>query len=366
MSDTLSYTGFAGPPEGDELNNMIFIAKQQIARLRTIQLVKVLAVNPGDSAMNPTTVDVQVMVDQIDADGNRTPHGTVYGITAGRWHHGRNALLVDPAVGDVGIIHTADRDTSQVIANNGAQSAPGSGRRHDFSDATYVATLFTPKATNYTDLRQGNHTTVTDGNVSHTTTASGGSHTTTSQADDSPHAHVTMGANSPITHTTQKDSSPISNTTQGISSLISFLTQGMSSPISHGTQADNSPLSLTTQGNESPMSQSTTGNNSPMSFSTSGINSPLSLASSGAMSLSSPEPVTMSAGSAAGNVGPLGGDLSGTLPDPDVVGITHVTDANSLPGFTSNALAIAGGLLPGMLYINPTISGSEWVICAAH
>jgi hypothetical protein len=74
----------------------------------------------------------------------------------------------------------------------------------------------------------------------------------------------------------------------------------------------------------------------------------------------------LTAGAAASNVGPLGGDLSGTLPDPNVVGITHINNANSLPVFTSNSAARSGGLNAGQLYINNTISGSEFVLCVAH
>jgi hypothetical protein len=275
VSNTNGFPGFAGPPEGDELNNQLFIAQQQIARLRTVQLVKVLAVYPGDNSKKPTTIDAQVMVDQVDSQGNRTAHDTIYGMTAGRWHNGKNALLVDPVVGDVGIIHTADRDTSTVIANGGAQSAPGSGRRHDFSDATYVATLFTPPPTNYTDLRAGNHTTVTDGNVSHTTTAPNGTYTTTSQAANSPIAHITEAANSAISHLTKAVSSALSYMTQGASSPISHGTQADSSPISHSTMGQTSPISDSTQSSSSPINHSTMGPNSPITFSTGDITSPI-------------------------------------------------------------------------------------------
>ena len=359
MSDT-SYAGFAGPPEGDELNNLLFLVQQQIARLRTTQLVKVLESYPGDNSKNPTTIDMQPVVDQVDTNGNRTAHDVVYGVVASRWHGGRNALLIDPVAGDVGVIHTADRDISQVVANNGEPSAPGSGRRHDFSDSVYIGTVWTPQPTNYTDLRHGNHTTSTDGNVSHTTVASGGSHTTTSEASNSPHVHTTQGENSSISHTTQASNS-----------LMSFLTQGKTSPISHGTQSDSSPISHSTQGKDSPISHSTTADNSPITISTSGRNSPITLSAPGegsgiGLPSGSISGGSLSSGAAAQNVGTLGGDLSGSLPNPSVVGITNVLNANTLPVFASNALALAGGLSAGRLYINNTVSGSEHVLCVVH
>jgi hypothetical protein len=69
-------------------------------------------------------------------------------------------------------------------------------------------------------------------------------------------------------------------------------------------------------------------------------------------------------GAAASNVGALGGDLSGTLPNPNVVGITHINNAQLLPIFASRAAAVTGGLAVGQLYLNNTISGTELVLCA--
>ena len=72
----------------------------------------------------------------------------------------------------------------------------------------------------------------------------------------------------------------------------------------------------------------------------------------------------LASGAAAANVGTLGGDLSGTLPDPEVVRINNV-DASSLHIYATNALARSGGVPVGGLYINNTISGTEQVLCVA-
>jgi len=89
----------------------------------------------------------------------------------------------------------------------------------------------------------------------------------------------------------------------------------------------------------------------------------LQLSSSLPMSLSAPS-MTMPAGSAGANIGALGGDLSGTLPDPQVVNISHAKAG--LPGYNNNAAARAAGVPVGGLYVNLAILAGEEVICIAH
>lgn len=108
---------------------------QLIARISTMKLVKVLAVNP--TAPGRGTVDVQPMVNQIDGDNRATPHGTVYGIPYRSWQYGKNAILADPAVDDMGMMVCADRDISAVKATNDI-GPPGSSRQYDIADGVYL------------------------------------------------------------------------------------------------------------------------------------------------------------------------------------------------------------------------------------
>jgi hypothetical protein len=73
-------------------------------------------------------------VNQTDGQGNMTPHGVIYGIPCPRCQSGANVIINDPNVGDYGILLVADRDISSVKKNAGAQSNPGSYRRHDLAD----------------------------------------------------------------------------------------------------------------------------------------------------------------------------------------------------------------------------------------
>ncbi len=69
--------------------------------------------------------------------------------------------------------------------------------------------------------------------------------------------------------------------------------------------------------------------------------------------------LTMPPGAAAESIGPLGGDLAGTMPNPTVKGAT------GLPVYANNAAARVAGLAVGDLYANTTISGTERVVCVA-
>ena len=148
--------GFAGPPQTDELNRITFLINQVLGTKRTIIPAKIIAVHGGGTAGAPT-LDIQPMINQVDAFGNSTPHGVVYGIACARGFGGANGIICDPVVGDTGLISVADRDISSLKANSGAQSNPGSGRRFDLSDATYHGAMYPMgAATNYINLNGQN------------------------------------------------------------------------------------------------------------------------------------------------------------------------------------------------------------------
>ena len=70
---------------------------------------------------------------------------------------------------------------------------------------------------------------------------------------------------------------------------------------------------------------------------------------------------SLGTGAASENVGPLGGDLSGTLPSPQVVGIGNV-NASTLPTATSDASAAAAGVPVGGLYRDTSIASGKSVL----
>lgn len=92
----------------------------------------------NDGGLSPFGfVDVLPLVNQIDGNGNPTPHTTIHNFPYVRIQGGANAIILDPQAGDIGIALFASRDISKV-KNTQAQANPGSLRQYDFSDGMYI------------------------------------------------------------------------------------------------------------------------------------------------------------------------------------------------------------------------------------
>jgi hypothetical protein len=123
-----------------EFNNLSFLIQQALSKLQTATLVKVQACS-NDGGVSPIgTVDVLPLVNQLDGNGNPTPHVTVFGLPYLRIQGGTNAVIMDPQVGDIGVAVFASRDISKVKSTQ-AQANPGSGRRYSFADGVYLSTV---------------------------------------------------------------------------------------------------------------------------------------------------------------------------------------------------------------------------------
>ena len=127
-----------------EYNTRDFQIQQALASIRVAVPVEIVRA-PYDANGNtipPGTagpigyVDVHPLVNQLDGDGNATPHGTVYRVSYVRNQGGNGAIINDPTVGDIGQLVVHDRDTSVVRSTN-AQANPGSRRKFDLADGVY-------------------------------------------------------------------------------------------------------------------------------------------------------------------------------------------------------------------------------------
>lgn len=133
-------TGFAGQEGltdgGSPFNEIAFMIEVALGGIATMKLVKVEAVTPGDGGLSGT-VDVLPLVNLMDGLGKTTKLSTLFGIPVLRIQGGKNAIVMDPVVGDIGIMVIADRDISGAIAAKG-QANPGSFRRFNMADGIYI------------------------------------------------------------------------------------------------------------------------------------------------------------------------------------------------------------------------------------
>lgn len=147
-----AYAGQRGFTDaGGDFNTLSLVMKAFTGKMQTATLVQVTAIYPGSDGKQGT-VDVQLLVNQQDSQGNANPHGVVSGLPYARIQAGGRAIIVDPTVGDIGVAVFASRDISAVKANK-KQSNPGSFRRFSYSDGIYLmSALGTTAPTDFIEL----------------------------------------------------------------------------------------------------------------------------------------------------------------------------------------------------------------------
>lgn len=141
MNDKTSGQGFPGQQGlADNLTDYSvfqFLIQQALASVRTGTIVTIVAVHVDNDGLAPVGfVDAVPAVKQMDGAGKAYPHGTVFNLPYFRIQGGKNALICDPQVGDMGYAGICDRDISSVKATRAA-AGPGSRRRFGLADGFY-------------------------------------------------------------------------------------------------------------------------------------------------------------------------------------------------------------------------------------
>lgn len=113
-----------------------------------IELVKVQAVR--GTAPN-LVVDAIPLVTRTDQSGAMIQNSIIFNIPVFRLQRGGSAIIMNPVVGDIGMIAICDRDTTLVRANR-KESVPGSGRKHSKSDALYLGGFLNSQPTEYVEF----------------------------------------------------------------------------------------------------------------------------------------------------------------------------------------------------------------------
>lgn len=130
----------------DEYLAFQFAVLSLLSRVATHKLVKVVACTHAGELAPWGTVDVIPLVGQVAGSGQVVPHGTVYRLPYFRVQGGKNAVIMDPELDDIGLAAFCDRDSSAVRrdpeaavsnANAGKATPPGSARQYDMADGMY-------------------------------------------------------------------------------------------------------------------------------------------------------------------------------------------------------------------------------------
>lgn len=131
-----------------EFNNIAFMVQQALAKMQTSTLVRIESCT-NEGGLSPVGyVDVTPMVNQLDGQGNPTPHVTIYGLPYFRLQGGTNGIIIDPEPGDIGVAVFASRDISQVKTTK-KQGNPGSHRQYSFADGMYLGGMLNGTPTQY-------------------------------------------------------------------------------------------------------------------------------------------------------------------------------------------------------------------------
>lgn len=137
-----AFTGFgAFADTTSEYNRLSFLVRSIMADQATTTVVRVVEVD-GDR------VSVQPMVSQVDGAGNAIDHGIIHDLPVWRLQGGNSAIVVSPAVDDIGIAIFASTDISNVKRAR-APSTPGSARRFNWSDGIYLGGILNAAPTQF-------------------------------------------------------------------------------------------------------------------------------------------------------------------------------------------------------------------------
>lgn len=122
---------------GSDFNAQSFLVWSILNQISTCKLVKVIAVTNAGGVSPVGMVDVKPLVMMRDGQGQAVDHDVLYKCPYFRIQGGSNAVILDPQIGDIGIMVFADNDIS-VVTKTKKEALPGSFRKFDMSDGLYI------------------------------------------------------------------------------------------------------------------------------------------------------------------------------------------------------------------------------------
>lgn len=122
-----------------DFNAQDFMIRQMLGRIATAEPVRVVAVS--GSGISPVGfVDVQPLVNLVTGEQKAQEQSVLFKLPYLRLQGGKNALVIDPQPGDIGLAVYAMRDTESLKESRGADGTvnPGSARALSKGDGFYL------------------------------------------------------------------------------------------------------------------------------------------------------------------------------------------------------------------------------------
>lgn len=126
-----------------------WMIQQLIRQIHTATLVRVAAVYPTPGTVG--FVDVTPMVQQQTTTGVVIDTAPIYRLPYLRAQGGVSAIILDPAIGDMGLAVFAERDISAVISTR-EQAAVATNRAYDAGDGLYLGGFLNADPTQYVEF----------------------------------------------------------------------------------------------------------------------------------------------------------------------------------------------------------------------
>lgn len=135
------------------------VIQSLLGHMHTINLCQVTAVNKSTE-----TCTIKPLTMMIDGSNNAYDRGEIQNVPFIRLQGGKNAVICDPSVGDIGLGLFCERDISMVKRNK-SQQPPNTKRQYDLNDAVYLGGLLNSYPSQYIEFLDSGMNIKTTGNI---------------------------------------------------------------------------------------------------------------------------------------------------------------------------------------------------------
>lgn len=140
MADTIPAGRATPQTAANAVSATNYAIAQALNRMQTATIVRVEKCTRAGEVAEVGFVDVTPMVSQMDAFAREVPHAVIHNLPYVRMQGGKNAVIIDPQPGDLGIAVFASRDISRIKTDR-KPAPPASWRSYNWADGMYIGGL---------------------------------------------------------------------------------------------------------------------------------------------------------------------------------------------------------------------------------